>query len=365
MISAGTQDAGTAGVLRHGRPALYAITAFLAVAYLFFLIAHVPQAAGTNGVWPISETDELRILGPRSGQLLTMTFRGEGLASVSAGEGSQLVQPDKTSLDLLRTLDPRFEPRPVGSRLDVRIDNGAGGLASVSVLLGENHAAQAKVEIQPDAGPDETGMRLTASGAPMTVAIDWTSPSQSTDQKGPLLVGMDGRTLPIGRAVVSVPEGKTLYIGGPTTKIAFEIGSHADRLSRGGLDLQGLQIAGEGDGPVTSGACGASKVGWLRWPSPVGGFALSGCRQVLHMQDLKLGDQSSFALSGPAFFMRESAVHYWPLLPNLMSNMVIQFALTGLIGGLIGWVMFNLGLKRAGPGSAPAPKRDRRSAAPK
>jgi hypothetical protein len=78
------------------------------------------------------------------------------------------------------------------------------------------------------------------------------------------------------------------------------------------------------------------------------------------MQDLKLADQSSFALSGPAFFMRDAAVHYWPLLPNLMSNFVIQFALTGLVGGLIGWVAFNLGLKRANP--APTPKRSARRA---
>lgn len=351
------------GRLFRNKPVLYAFAAFLAAAYFFFLITHVPQAAGTNGVWPIDETEALRVIGPRAGQLLTMTFRGEGLASVSAGGGSRIVQPDDASLGLLKTLEPEFAALPAGSRVDLRIDNDEGSLASVSVLLDDSSAGEATVEIQPDPGTDETGMRLQASGAPMTVTVDWSSPGQAAQQKGPLLVGKDGRTLPLSRAVISIPEGKTLYIGGPTGKTAFEIGSHRDRLSPGGLDLKGLQIAGQEQGPVTSAACGASKLGKLGWPGPLGGFGLNACRQALHVQDLKLGDQSSIAMSGPAFFMKSGAVHYWPLLPNLMSNLVIQFALTSVVGGFIGWVAFSLGLKRASAALSEKPKRDRRARA--
>jgi hypothetical protein len=76
------------------------------------------------------------------------------------------------------------------------------------------------------------------------------------------------------------------------------------------------------------------------------------------MQGLKLAGETSFALSGPAFVMKEAKVHYWQLLPNLMSNLVMQFALTGLVGGLIGWVAFVLGLKRASSGPTDAARRN-------
>lgn len=332
------------GVFVH-RSVLFAAAGFVAAAYFFFLITHIPQAGGTNGLWNIEETEGLRILGPRPGQLVTMIFRGEGVASVAAGEGSRVTDPDQGSLDLLKTIEPNFQPAPVGSRLNIRIANDDGSLASVSVLLNGDHDGKAKVDIQPDTGPDETGMRLQASGAAMTVTVDWSSPLQSSQQKGPLLVGKGGTTLPLSRAVISVPEGKMLYVGAPTSKTRFEIGSHADRLSAGGLEMEGMQIAGEGDGPVTSEACGANRLGQLRGPRPFGGFALEACRETLHMQDLQLGAKSTFALSGPAFVKREGSVRYWPIVPNLMSNLVLQFALTGLVGALIGWVTLNLRLR--------------------
>lgn len=343
------------------KPILYAVSGFLAAAYFFFLITHVPEAGGANGPWRIDETEALRVVGPTTGQFLTMTVRGEGLASVSAGPGSRLSQPDKSSIELLETMEPQFKPPPPGSRVDLRIDNNQEDFAAVSVQL-DSPGGQSVAEIQPDTGGDETGLRLQASGASMTVAVDWSSPKQSSEQKGPLLVGIGGKTLPVGRAVISVPAGQMLYIGGPPAKTVFEIGSHRDRLSVGGLDARGLEIAGQQNGPVTSRACGARSPAKLGWPGPFGGFGLNACLPTLHVQDLKLGDQSVVALSGSAFLMANGDVHYWTLLPSLMSNLVIQLALTTLVGGFISWVSFNLGHKRAEDPSLPAKRPARRRA---
>jgi hypothetical protein len=60
--------------------------------------------------------------------------------------------------------------------------------------------------------------------------------------------------------------------------------------------------------------------------------------------------------------MKDQAVNYWKLWPDLMSNFVIQLALTALGAGLIGWITYNL---RAGRRSTRhIARRSRGNAAP-
>lgn len=337
----------------------YALLALFGAAYVFFLITHTPQAVTSHGRWTIKETEALRLIGPSTGDLLKMDFRGAGVASVIAGQGSRIVEPKPGTLAMLVKYAPGFRARAPGSKLDVRIANDESSAAAVTIGLRPDGSAEPTVELRPDVQHGEAGIRLAASGATLTVTVDWSSSPPYRPGTGPLLIGDGEPTLSLGRAVISVPAGRGVFVGGPADKTDFEFGNRADRLSAGGLTVNALQIAGSEQEPVTSLACGAAQDGILRWPGVLGGFHAKSCRGVLNIQGLKLDDQSSFALSGPAFVVKDRIVRYWPLLPDLLSNLVIQMALTALVSTLIAWVAIHLNRRKASASSRPK-RRNRR-----
>ena len=109
-------------------------------------------------------------------------------------------------------------------------------------------------------------------------------------------------------------------------------------------------------------ACCAREYSELRRPGMFGGDAASNCSKTLHVENFRLAEQSAFAVSGPAFFSKDGSANYWPLLPNLTNNLVIQGAITTLIGIFIGWVFLRLGLKKDDKASAKRPGKKKRRA---
>jgi hypothetical protein len=340
---------------------LYAIAAFLGAAYLCFLITIIPEALSLDDRWPIKETQALRLIDPATEPLLVMTFRGPGVASVSAGGGSRIIEPRPGMLRLLSEASD-FKPLSLGKRIDIRIQGSETGTASVTIALKRGGAqVQSGVQIRPVVGDGEKGVRMEASGASMVISVDWSSES-SDAQSGLLLSGERDPPLELGRAVVEVPEGTRLYVGGPETDTTFNLGDRLDRLSAGGLRVRGLQIvSGEGERLISL-ACGAQWDGALRSPGPFGGLRAERCANTMHVESLRLNEDSTVAVSGPAFFMKDGVVNYWPLLPSLLDNLVIKAALTGLVSALIAWLTFHL--HRARSSDQPRRRRRRRSRSP-
>ena len=322
------------------RSLVYAIVAFLGAAYLCFLITIIPQALSLDDRWTIKETQALRLIDPSTEPLLVMTFRGAGVASVSAGAGSQITEPRTGMLQLLAEAND-FQPPSVGKRIDIRVQGSETGIASVTIALKRGAQAEPGVQIRPVVGDGEKGVRMEASGASLVIRLDWSS-DLSEAQSGLLLTGERDPPLELGRAVIEVPESTRVYVGGPEAGTTFNLGDRLDRLSAGGLKVRGLQIvSGEGKRLISL-ACGAERDGALRSPGLLGGLHAQQCANTMHVESLRLSEDSTVAVSGPAFFMKDGIVNYWPLLPSLLDNLVIKAALTGLVSALIAWLTFHL-----------------------
>ena len=343
-----------------------ALAAFCVLAYAVFLVTHVPQAQQINDRWTLRDTEVLRLTDPKPAELAAMNLRGSGLASVSAEAGSKLVEPGPGTLRLLAEGATDFQPRAEGDRVDVRLQNGDASLAYVTVATQPTGAEEPVVEIRPAVRQDDTGITLKAANATLLVDAEWTSRPPWEQSEGAFLHGEQGQ-LAVDRVVISVPPGKRVYIGGTAaSQVRFAFGRQTDNLSpdplsADGLDLKALEILGGDGGPTRSLACGARKYDALRWPGLFGGVAASNCSNALHFSGFTLAEKSEFALAGPAFAIEDGTAHYWPLLPNLTSNLVIQGAITALSGLFIGWVFIRLGLKKDDKAKAKQPARKRRS----
>ena len=326
-----------------------AVMGFVVAAYLAFLLARVPQAASINDSWHVKETQLLRLVGTIPGDFVALNLRGTGTAAVSAGAGSTIVAPGPGTLAMLAKKEEPEVTLKQGGQIEVRIADGETGHSSVSVATQPVTGAEPSVDIFPSVQQDDIGMRIRSANAVLLVSIDWSARPPWAPDQGVLLLGEGEGQLPLERMVISVPPGKMLYIGGTAaSKIQFDLGGRADHLSGGGLGLRSLEILGGEHGPVSSLACGARQDGERRAPAKLGGLHARNCTQSLHIEGLRLADQSTFALSGPGFFMKEGSVNYWPVLPSLTSNPVIQAAITALIGLLIGSILIGLGLKKEG-----------------
>jgi len=343
-----------------------ALLAFAAAAYGMFLITHVPQSRSINDEWPIKESETLRLKDPTPGDMILLDVRGSGIASITADPGSSIAVPTVGTLGKLEGEDAEFKARTESDPIDVRFQNGQNGLTAISVATPSTAGEGTIIEVRPLVRQDDHGITLQSPGTPLAVSGDWTSRPPAAEGDGAYLLGKtDDHSLLLDRVVLSVPSQKMVYIGGTAaSNLLFQLGNRSDHLSRGGLSVSSLAIGGE-TGPTEWLACGAQRFGQLRWPGLFGGLSDRNCLNTLHLEGFRLADQgtlSKVVLSGPAFTNENGEIYYWPLLPNLTSNIVIQAAVTGLIGAFIAWLFYRLGLKGGGeksekksPGASRAP----------
>jgi len=339
-----------------------ALLTFAAAAYGMFLVTHVPQARSINEEWPIKESETLSLKDPTPGDLILLDVRGSGIASITADPGSNVVEPTSNTLKLLEADDTGFRPRSQNDKVDVRFQNGQNGLTALSVSTRPATANdETIINIRPFIRQDDHGITIKSPGAALSVSGNWTSRPPLAEGDGAYLLGQtDDQSLLLDRIVISVPPQKLIYIGGTAaSNLLFQLGSRSDHLSRGGLSVSSLSIGGE-SGPADWLACGARRFGELRWPELFGGLSDSGCTNTLHLEGFRLADQgtvSKLVLSGAAFTNEDGKVYYWPLLPNLTSNLVIQAAVTGMVGAFIGWFFYQIGLKGRGEKADPKAKK--------
>ena len=332
--------------------AIKALLAFAAAAYGIFLITRIPQATSINDGWTIRESETLRLRDPTPGDLILLDVRGAGLGRITADPGASIVEPTPNTLKLLEADDPDFQPRSAGSKLDVRFQNNQNSLTALSISTSSGVSDGTFVDVSPLVQQDDHGVNVQSPSASLLVSGAWASKPGFGSEDGAFLYGTSEHSLLLDRIGISVPSQKLIYIGATArSDLLFQLGSRSDYLSRGGLNVSSLEIRGGNNSTINSLACGAHRVGELRWPELFGGLSDAHCINTLRLEGFRLADKdtdSTVVLSGVAFLNHDGDVHYWPLLPNLTSNPVIQGAVTALIGIFIGWLFYRLGIKEAG-----------------
>jgi hypothetical protein len=176
------------------------------------------------------------------------------------------------------------------------------------------------------------------------VEILWTTNPLQDAGTGPVLLGDEGE-LSIARAVLELPPGKHLYVSSPVTgKVLADFGARADIRSRGGLPVAASMISSDSENVSEARrlACGAAKSGSLAWPGIAGDLKIGSCQRTIQVVGMNIGDPLSFELSGPAFTADDGGIYYWPLLKGIASNLVLQTAVTLMVGAFLAWVTMRL-----------------------
>lgn len=320
----------------------FALLALTGAAYTIFLITHVPQAAAIGEVMTAKPNELFRFNAPRDGPFMMMNVRGSGLATISA-PGARLAEPKAGTLVALAGEVEGFRPSTKG--VELRVTNDASSVAAISIAIAGTGRSEPAIDVRPRILPDGNGLAITASGAKLRVVVSWTSPPPGKPQTGPMLMSDDGVLLPVGRAVIEVPEHGSLFVGSSAgTNLRVDLGSVEEHFATGGLTVRRLEIRSADSGSLVSLACG--KPEWQLQPSLTGEIGTKACDDLLRIQDFKLDDKAQLQLSGPGFFMKDGAPRYWQLMSSIASNVVLQTAFTSLISALIAWVVFWLGFKK-------------------
>lgn len=345
MTKPGTGKAPTASAPRSRRGATvigFALAALFGAAYGIFLLTHVPQAVAINELMTAKPNELFRLKGMGDGRLLAMNIRGSGVVTVSA-PGARLVEPKIATLALLARQGAGFRPSTRGA--EIRVTNDESSLAALSVTVAHNGHGAPEIDVRPRILPDSNGLALTPSGASLRAVVSWSSPPPGKPQTGPRLMSDDGALLSIGRAVVEIPEGRSLFIGSSAgANLRFDLGSAEERFATGGLTVRAFQLRGvDGRAPISL-ACGKQE-GQLQ-PGLTGKIGTQACTSILHLQDFRLDDAAHLQLSGSGFLMRDRVPYYWQLTSSIASNLVLQTAFTSLVSGLIAWMAFWLGFRK-------------------
>jgi hypothetical protein len=278
---------------------------------------------------------------PADGLLVTMTVRGSGVTTISA-PGASLAEPKGGTLAMLASEVENFRPSRHG--VELRVVNDETSLAAISVLVTRNDRSEAGIDLRPRILPDGNGLAITASGATLSAIVNWTSAPPGTPQTGPRLMSDDGVLLPVGRAIITVPDRRSLFIGSSAgANLRIDLGSAEERFVTGGLTVRALEVRRVDGGSPTSLACGKEE-GRLQ-VGLTGKIETMACASTLHAQDFRLGDKAQLQLSGTGFLMKDGTPHYWQLMSNIASNVILQTAFTSLVSVLIAWVTFWLGFR--------------------
>lgn len=321
---------------------VFAMLVLAGSAYAIFWVTHVPQSVAINEKLTVQPTQLFRLIGPPNSELFTMTLRGNGVATISA-PGAALVEPKPGALALMTSRVSGFRTPAHG--VDIRITNDERGLAAIRISVTNNEGVEGRIEVQPRIGHDNIGLAIKPFGATLSAVLDFASAPPRKAGTGPFLMGENSDLMPIGRSVIHVPEGTSLYVGGSIgANLLFNIGSPEDRFEAGGVAVRKLEIASKETLP-TSLACG-EREGQRDWSAWTGNIDTKTCDSVLRLQRFKIDEQVSFVLSGQGFFMKDRTVSYWPLMSDVASNVVLQTAFTSLVTGLVAWVAFWLGFRK-------------------
>jgi hypothetical protein len=319
-----------------------ALVVLSGAAYAIFLITHVPQAVAIDELMTAKPNELFRFNGPPDGLLVLMNVRGSGLATISA-PGARLAEPTAGTLGALAQEAEGFRPSTKG--VELRVTNDVSSVAALSIAIARNGNGEPAIDVRPRILPDGNGLAITASGATLRVTVNWTSPPPGKPQTGPMLMSDDGILLPIGRAVIEVPERGSLFVGSSAgANLRVDLGNAEEHFSTGGLTVQGLEVRSADGGSLVSLACGKPE-GDLQ-PGLTGEIGTRTCDSLLHVQDFKLDDKAHLQLSGSGFLMKDRAPQYWQLMSNIASNVVLQTAFTSLVSGVVAWAVFWLGFRK-------------------
>jgi len=129
-------DAGKvpAAVPRRRRATLvgFALVALAGAAYAIFLLTHLPQSVPVDASLAAKPNELFRLTGPADGQLIAMTLRGGGVATISA-PGARLADPRPGTLALLAGQAKGFQPSARG--VEIRVTNDDTSLAALAVVF--------------------------------------------------------------------------------------------------------------------------------------------------------------------------------------------------------------------------------------
>ncbi len=291
-------------------------------AYAFYYLNSVPQAWSveddSQGRWEASGIDQLLLLGPKSGPLLTAQVGCAG------------------NLELRNFADPIAGAR---SERIISIAKGAGASVAVALALAPGAGRPATVILEGiRQDPDYPKIRLLAQNARLTVNA-YAIPAPGSPPAVPASFSTDRLEVVFPCPQTDGPEGARL-----------DLGDIEDTDAPPALPLLGVaigQIDSDGVFSRTSIACGAKK-GRKVWRLPIPSVEPADCRRgFLSASDLRIGKAVGLTLQGSAFTVRDGKPHVWPLADEVMNNPVLKIAIEAGIAALVAAVGINLHRQRA------------------